>query len=434
VRDARRAPLFVGLAFFSGWSLTGVALSLAACVGLDPTIATVLVGAALLSAALLTLRRRLPCVERVARPREGLVATAAALAGASLLVATAISAVVQALRAVSDMSFDVWTFWLPKAEAIYYFHGLDTGLSGFTTYANPDYPPFIPTMEAASFHFMGGAYPWVLALQQCALFLAFIGSVAVLSARVPRWILFPLLGLLALAPQLWSQLLTLMPDQTLAYLVALGAVCGLLWLEDRHEAWLVLAIVFLAAAALTKDEGVLLAGLLGLSLLAADLVRHGRPALASAALLLGPLAVVPWRVWLALHDQPVTASNYSWADLLHPLYAAHRVDRLGYASHSMVALLGDSGRWTAVLALALVAAIVLAPTLRELSLVVCAWVVVAFAGLATIYWIGRPDVRWYVSTSAYRVLESLPIVCGAMLPLLLGIAISRESTLGARDP
>jgi hypothetical protein len=64
--------------------------------------------------------------------------------------------------------------------------------------------------------------------------------------------------------------------------------------------------------------------------------------------------------------------------------------------------------------------------LRELSLAVCAWVVVAFAGLASVYWLSWADVHWYVTTSAYRVVGSLPIVVGAMLPLLFAIAIARE--------
>jgi hypothetical protein len=426
VRSATRALRFLGLAFLSGWSLLGVVLTLALSLGLDAGLAVVfaVVGAGIV--VCLAIRPRLPAVVLVPRPREGPAGAAVALVGAALVVATAISAVAESLRAVTDMSYDVWSFWLPKAETIYYFHGLDTGLGGITTYGNPEYPPLVPALDAASFHFMGGVYPWVLALQQSVLFIAFVASVAALSSRVPRWILYPLLALLSLAPQVWGQLFSLMPDQTLGYLLAVGAVCGLLWLEDRRPPWLVLALVFLAAAALTKDEGVLLGGLLALAFLAADAVRHRRAALVSATLLLAPLATLPWRAWLALHHQALTASNYSWLDLLHPIYAADRIHRLGYASRSMVDLLADPGRWSSVLALGLAVLVVLAPTLRELSLVVCAWVVVAFAGLASVYWISWADVHWYVTTSAYRVVGSLPIVVGAMLPLLFAIAIGRE--------
>jgi hypothetical protein len=43
-------------------------------------------------------------------------------------------------------------------------------------------------------------------------------------------------------------------------------------------------------------------------------------------------------------------------------------------------------------------------------------------------WISWADVHWYVTTSAYRVLECLPIVVGAMLALLFDIAIERDGT------
>src|SRR5262245_6451670 len=46
-----------------------------------------------------------------------------------------------------------------------------------------------------------------------------------------------------------------LPDQILAYLLACAVVTGLPWLEDGSAAWLALAAVFLAAAALTKSRG-----------------------------------------------------------------------------------------------------------------------------------------------------------------------------------
>jgi len=67
---------------------------------------------------------------------------------------------------------------------------------------------------------------------------------------------------------------------------------------------------------------------------------------------------------------------------------------------------------------------VLAPLLRELS--VALWVAAAFLGLPTIYWSSKLDVHWYVSTLPSHVVSNLPIVVGAVLPLLLWTAIERE--------
>ena len=202
------------------------------------------------------------------------------------------------------MSWDTWAFWLPKAEAIYYFHGLDTGLGGFTTFANPQYPPLVPVIDAASFHFMGGFYPALLPLQQCLVFVGFITALPALLRSVPRWIVYPLLAMLALAYQLASEVLKVMPDQELAYLLGLAAVCGILWLERDRAAFLVLAAIFLAGAALTKDEGVLLGLLLAVSIIAAGFAMRGRRAVSGFFLLLGPLALLPWRFWLESHHQP----------------------------------------------------------------------------------------------------------------------------------
>jgi hypothetical protein len=324
------------------------------------------------------------------------------------------------------MTWDAWQFWLPKAEAIYYFHGLDTGLSGFTTYGNPEYPPLAPVMNAVGFHFMGSVHPAVMPLQQCLLLVGFAGSVAVLLRRVPGWILYPSLAMILLAPQVFGEMFSVLPDQTLAYLLSVAAITGILWLEERQQAWLALATVFLAAAALTKAEGVLLAGLLAVVLLAADVIVRRRGARLTAVLLLGPLAIVPWKVWLATHSQPTSATVYSWTSLFHPGYLGGRIDRLTGAMHYMVDLLANANLWSPILPLTFAALIVLAPTLRVLAAALAAWLLIAFFGLATVYWIGTPDLYWYLSSSADRVVTNLPLVAGAALPLLLAIAIERD--------
>jgi hypothetical protein len=225
---------------------------------------------------------------------------------------------------------------------------------------------------------------------------------------------------------MWDRLYVVLPDQILAYLLACGAVTGLLWLEDERAAWLALAAVFLAAAALTKSEGPLLGLALALVILGCGFVRRGRAALAGLVLLFGPLAIAPWKLWLDVYDQPTSATAYRWSALLHPVYLAERTDRLTYAAGRMFDFLADSTYWSPILPLAACALIVLAPLLRELSVAVALWVAAAFLGLATIYWSSKLDVHWYVSTSASRVVSNLPIVVGAVLPLLLWTAIERE--------
>jgi hypothetical protein len=433
VRTAGEAPRWLGLAFLAGWATIGVVLTLGAIAGVDPNLAQVLLAAAILSVAFVAARRFFPAVPAVAAPRSrSPLACAASLAGLGLVLMTALAAIAEAFLVNADMSWDSVQFWVPKAKAIYYFHGLDTGLGGYTTYTNNEYPPLAPVMNAVTFHFMGGAEAVLLPLQTCLLFVAFAASIAVLLRRVPGWILWPSLALLVLAPQMWARLYVVMPDQILAYLLATAAVAGLLWIEDALWAWLVLAGVFLAAAALTKTEGVLLGFSLAAVIVGGGLVRRRRGALAGLLLLLAPLAILPWKLWLDTHHQPVSATAYHWGDLLHPVYLAGRLHRLTYAVGRMGDFLADPTYWSPILPLVVATLILFAPALRELSAALAIWILLAFFGLASVYWTSELDLHWYVATSASRVVSNLPIVAGAVLPLLLAVALERDRRARSR--
>src|SRR5207247_912819 len=190
VRRPGQVLRHLGLAFLTGWALLGVAVATAVTEGVDPRAGQVLILALVAIAVCVGAQRLFPALERQPRPREREpLLRAAALAGGALLLVAVVGTLTFAARAGADGSWDVWAFWLPKAEATFYFHGLDTGLGGFLTYANPEYPPLVPATTAATFHFMGGVHPALLPLQQSLLGVAFLASVVVLLApRVPRWI------------------------------------------------------------------------------------------------------------------------------------------------------------------------------------------------------------------------------------------------------
>ena len=177
------------------------------------------------------------------------------------------------------------------------------------------------------------------------------------------------------------------------------------------------------AAALTKDEGVLLGLLLAVSIIAAGL-RHARPprrrrASSSCS---ARSRSCPWRLWLESHHQPVSAQGvYSWSELVHPGYLADRLDRLTYAVGHMVDLLVDPTRWSPILPLTLASAdrarADAARPLRD-------------GRRLDRRRLPRPRDRlldrhtrhhWYISTSADRVVGTLPIVAG------------RRPTAAARD-
>jgi hypothetical protein len=508
VPDIRVAPL----AFLTGWTVTGVALSLLLPLGIDPSITHTMAIAVVVAGGALLFSRRPGCATRrsLLAPRRGhfrrrgpsfrrmplTVWRGALLAGLGLIVltvagalferfraelrqtvvlvavvaaicvlasassglrsglsfrrlatgaATAIGAAVLALAAVGALivavkgewpsEWDSWGFWIPRAETIYYWHGLDNGVGGWGAIAHPEYPPLLAVMYVACWHFAGGFHPSVLPLQLTLLAIAFVGGVLVLLDRhVPRWISFPSLALLAASPGFWSRTQTLMADPALAYLAAAAAVILALWLVRPDTGWLPLATIFLAGAALTKEEGASLGLLLASITIVTGLVLRGRGTVTPLVLLLGPAAVVPWRIWLAMHRLPTSSTDYTASSLLHPLFLAGRTHRLSLALAWLTHSIFRTSQWLLVLPLALVAIVAAARSAPVVAAAVVAWLGLGYFGLATIYWIGKPDIGWYLQTSADRVDSTLVVVAGSLTPLLLALGMSPRAPVVGKAP
>jgi hypothetical protein len=285
----------------------------------------------------------------------------------------------------------------------------------------------IPALASAAYHFMGADDGRWLPLQQWIVGAGFIGAVAfLLRRRVPAHVLLPALALLLYAPAFGVRFTSVLADQQVAYLLALAGVTGALWLVEGPRRWLVPAALFLGAASLAKTEGLLLGGLLALGLCAVALAS--RPRRLEPLVLVGAVAaaILPWKLWLAANDQPLSSQLYSWSKLVHPRYLADRLDRLGFASRTMAGFLFAESKWLLVLPLVLLA-VVLAARLRPgLALLVVAWLGVGFVGLAAVYWISPLEIHYYVDTSAERVASTLAIFAGTLLPLLVAEATRRE--------
>ncbi len=429
VRSRPAAPGAVGLAFLTGWAAVGVVLALGAPLGLDPGIAATTAVALALAGAGVACRRLVAGLDEPRLPPlRGRAPRALSLAGSAALAAALAGALVVGVQHAADVSWDAWAFWIPKAEAVYYFHGLDTGLGGYLTYAHPEYPPLQPVTVAAAFHFMGGVHPALLPLEQCLVGVAFAGAlVRLLRRRVPGWLLAPSLALLVVAPEFWRRLPLVLPDQDVAYLLGAAAVACALWTLDGHRSRLVLAVLFLAAATQTKAEGTLLSLLLAVAFAAASLLRDRRRGLPALALLLGPATIVPWQIWLRAHGQPASSGDYRWSRLLDPGYLGAHSGRLTYAAGQLLHDLFAPGTWSLLPPLVLLACALALRTAPAVAAAGAGWLLVAFAGLLATYWIGTPDVHWYVATSAERVVGTLPLVGGALMPLLLATVLAPTS-------
>jgi hypothetical protein len=380
-----------------------------------------------LSAAGILLGRRV-AGRRLALVGETGAASWIAVAGASIVFVQLAALLRRVLGAGAPIEWDAWAFWLPKARSLVEFGGLDTAVGGFTSFAHPSYPPLATALEASAFAFMGDTDSSPLALQHWALAAAFIGALAsLLAVRVRPAILWPSLALLVVLPTFAILIGSSLGDEPLMLLLGLGGACAALWLLESDARHAVLAGIFLAAAALTKDEGLPIALVLAGTTLVAAVARTPRRPLAPSLVLLAPLAALaPWKIWLRLNDVP-TAGDYRLSDLLDPALLADRLDRLSYAAAKLPPYMFEPGRWLLAVPLMLVAAVLAAPRRPALSALALASVLAVPAGLLIVYWIGSPPVDWYVTTSAARGVASAVVLAAVWLPLLLTEASGRES-------
>jgi hypothetical protein len=417
----------VGLAYLVGWSLLGSVLSLGLILGLDARVRTVVVVTALCVIAGILLGRRTagPAPSPRASERHPLALAAAGLGAAILLVACASALALSVKGAGYAEYIDNVTFWIPKAESIFYSRGLDP--VALARLIHPEYPPLVPAMNAATFHFVGGFHPSLLPFQMTLLGIAFVLAVpALLDRYAPRWITLPTLALLVTTPWFWWRFQSPLADQPVAYTVATAALCCLIWLVEQRHAWLALAVVLLAAASLTKLEGSMLSLLMLVVVLAAGLVLHGRAGWRAAWLALAPAALLPWHFWLTHHGLPASAEDYDASDLLRPGLLADRIHRLDAAIRWMLESPFHQPQTAVLVVVTTLVLVVVAIRAPALTATAVAWFLLASAGLASVYWIGRLEIDFYLGTSMSRVGTSIIITAACVMPLLLGRALEPD--------
>jgi hypothetical protein len=293
-----------GLAYMLGVATNGVVWVWELTFGLDMAIATILgTGAVIAGFALfvgyVAVGRRLPPRPQLRWPRVGLP-TAACL----VLAGIYFEALFRAGRLAGLQEFDGWAFWVPKAKAIFYYGGLDTQF--FRDLPGPSYPPLVPGLQAAAFHFMGGADVVTVHLEFWFLLLGFTAAfVGVMAGRVAWFILWPPILLALATPHVVTYALQAEADFALDELIALAGLMVGLWLIDRNGWYLAAATAFLSAGMLTKREGYAFTLCIVLAAIGASwrTARTTWPLLFGAAFI-AFCTTIPWRVFLAVRDLP----------------------------------------------------------------------------------------------------------------------------------
>jgi hypothetical protein len=406
-----------GFAYLLGVAVTGVLLVIELVGGLDLSLLSILATGLGVGAVAVFAGRALGHSLPPARRLSGRISLTAALFGGLAIVYS--EALFRSGRLAGLYEFDGWSFWVPKAKAIYFFGGLDHQF--FAQLPGPSYPPLVPALEAAAFRFMGSPDVVTVHLQFWFFFIGFLGAlVGLLSPRVSPLFLWPPILLLAVTPHVLGYALQEQGDFLLDEFFALAVLLIALWLVESRPWQVGSAALFSAAAMSTKREGYLLAGCIALAALAAS--SHRARLLWPSLLLAGGAAVVltiPWRVFLVVRDLSTGGAEAGGLGLF-----AH-ADRAWPSLRLAVSAMFDYDIWLVVAPLLLLATVavaiagvtrlaVYAALLFGLSIATFTWVTWAFPSL--------PITKEAALNPIVRLTGSLAFASTALLPTLLAAA------------
>ena len=312
--------------------------------------------------------------------------------------------------------YDGWAIWGLKARALYEFGGVDESVFANPVYDAPTHPLLLPSLEAMGFRAIGGFDGTVIHLQLAGLLLGFVGAAWVILRAVasPVAVAATLLAVLS-APAVLAQLGTNFADIPLALLMALAVAATAAWLRRRENWLLTTAAIFLAAAALTKSEGMLFA-VCAVAALApiAGKRAPGRLILAAGAV---ALAILPWRIYVSAHD--LRHPDYELSNLFDRSYLGDTSYRVRPVVDELLLQLTNLDAWGL---LPLMFGIGLAAALIRgsygVALFAVSWLVTSFAGLVAIYWITVRTLEHNLFNTSNRVVASLLLGAALLAPIL----------------
>ena len=315
------------------------------------------------------------------------------------------------------LEYDGWAIWATRARALYVFGHPAAPVFTDSAYPALQHPLLLPALEAVDFRFMGAFDGTLVHLQLLGLAVGFVGGSWTLLRGTTRPVLLAatLLAVVT-APSFFNQLQTNYADVPLAMFVALGVAALAAWLRTADRGLLPAAALFLAAGALTKNEGECFA--LTAFVAAALVVRVGqrRPLAVAASAVLA--ADLPWRIWLQVNH--VKIAEYSLSNLFSPSYLSGQSGRVGPSSRALWTQIARTESWSRLVPLVLLA-LVGAGVLRRfrLALFGAGWLLLSFVGLVAIYWISTNTVESNLSNSSDRTIDSLLLAGALLVPVLL---------------
>jgi hypothetical protein len=315
---------------------------------------------------------------------------------------------------------DSWALWGTRARALYEFGHPVAPVFTEGWYPALQYPLFLPALEAIDFRFFGAVDGTTIHLQELGLAAAFVAAAwTLLRGHAESVLLAAALLAIVAAPMFFRQLQANHADIPVALLLALGVAALAAWLRSGERGLLPAATLFLAAGALTKNEGEVFVSAAFVAAFAVAQRTQRRPL--ARALLATVACVAPWHIWLIAHD--VTATTFSLSHLLHPHYLTSHWFRVVSAQHQLFAhiqLASNTSRLSLVAAVGFGCALALGSF--RLTAFGAAWLVLSFGGLLCVYWASSQPLHPDLNYSADRTIDTLLVGGVLLVPVLIGTA------------
>ena len=431
---ARLSPV----APLAGMAWVGIAAATAATIGLPFGVAGLLLVTGLTCAPGLArlLRSKVPASAVTPVPvrspgRHRTIEAGLAAAGTALLAIVCGFALVT-YRLKPLVEYDGWAMWGMKAKAIAWLDA-DPAVLGSEVYTrlHLEYPLLLPALHALPID-AAGSFTSNIVVLNCVL-VGLAGLLAMwglLRERVRPALLLSSLAAVTAMPAFFVQLGAGYADVSVAVVVAAGVAAAARWLVDGRTAWLALATLFLAASALTKNEGLLFGACILVPLLAVATGRRRAVGLAAGVV---ALVYLPWRVFMAAHD--LESADYELSSSFDPSRARLHLERVPDAAWGVASRGFDPYEVGFVLALGLGAcALSLLLACSRLGLFAGGFALLSLAGLTWIYVISERELSSYLSSSAHRVVLSSVIGLAALYPLLIEECARTVSARGDPSP
>lgn len=425
-RSRRDLVRMAGVAWLAGMAVAGIAGAILTPLGAHVSWLLVILPTAGGAAAVWRLTgERIPGTTPPAR-----AASITSRAAAALLAGATASIGIVALWALSGApleEYDGWAMWGMKAHALAALGTADPDVFASAAYfpAHLEYPLAIPFLSSLPLVVAGTFDSNVVVIQG---FLTGVAGIAgiwfLLRDRVRPVVLWAWLAAIVATPAVAGQLGTGYADVQLALFVAVGLVCLARWAEDGRRPMLALGAVFLAAAALSKNEGALFAAAAILSTLVVAKGRR-RSVLVCGAFVLGML--IPWHVWTTTIDIP-RGSDYDLGSSFDPGYVLGRLGRIRLTYEWFWRRVLFSGDWKP-LPLIAIATVTAGLTVRRSQAAVLAalFSVLSVAGLTWIYLISPLGVDDFLDSNGTRVVASVVLGVAALGPLIVDDLIGRPA-------